>query len=187
MITIVYCHPYPNSFNHNILQNITDTLTGLGREYDVMDLYADGFNPVMDRSSLELYSKGETSDKLVKKYQEALQKTKHAIFIFPIWWGMMPAMLKGWIDKVFLKGEIYDYTPEGAMLPCLSIDKTTIITTSENDSEVFAPFIEGYFSPMALNTVGFNGVKWFNCDHVKSGTDTHRKEFLESVIDYISK
>lgn len=187
MITIIYCHPYTNSFNHNIFQHLTDMLSDLGREYCVMDLYADRFNPILDRSSLALYSKGETTDVLVKRYQEELQKTKHAVFIFPIWWGMMPAMLKGWIDKVFLKGEIYDYTPEGAIMPCLSIDKTTIITTSENTSEVFAPFIEGYFSPLTLNTVGYNDVRWFNCDHVKSGSDSHRKEFLDSVLEHLAK
>ncbi|MBO4955241.1 MAG: NAD(P)H-dependent oxidoreductase, partial [Muribaculaceae bacterium] len=62
MITIVYCHPYTKSFNHSILQAVTDLLTERGDEYDVINLYGEGFNPVLDSAGLALYSKGETED-----------------------------------------------------------------------------------------------------------------------------
>ena len=182
MTTIVYCHPYDKSFNHNILEAITKQYTALGQEYDVINLYNEEFNPVLDTANLALYSKGETNDEKVRRYQKVLTNTRHIIFMFPIWWGMMPAMLKGFIDKVFLKGIVYDSTPEGALIPCLSIPRTTLITTSEEDSEVIAPFITGYFTPLVLNTVGMNGVNWFNCDHVSSGTDEHRREFIDDVL-----
>lgn len=182
MITIVYCHPYDKSFNHNILEAITKQYTAFGQEYDVINLYNEDFNPVLDTANLALYSKGETNDEKVRRYQKVLENTRHIIFMFPIWWGMMPAMLKGFIDKVFLKGIVYDTTPEGALMPCLSIPRTTLITTSEADSEVIAPFITGYFTPLVLNTVGMNGVSWFNCDHVSSGSDDHRHEFLDDVL-----
>ena len=185
MITIVYCHPYDKSFNHAILQAMTDKLTGEGREYDVINLYGENFNPVLDGANLELYSKGKTDDERVIEYQKALDRTDHLIYIFPIWWGMMPAMLKGFIDKVFLKGEVYDTTPEGQLMPCLSIDKTTLVTTSQESSDVIAPFMEGYFTPLVLNTFGMNGVRWFNCDSVSTGTEAHRREFLETVLDYV--
>lgn len=182
MITIIYCHPYDHSFNHHILDAVTRQFADEGREYDVINLYSENFNPVLDGSGLALYSKGETTDEQVVKYQQALRQTKHAIFIFPIWWGMMPAMLKGFCDKVFLKGVVYDTTPEGALLPCLSVDRTTLITTSEMPSDVIEPFIQGYFTPLVLNTVGMNNVEWFNCDKIKSGTDAHRSEFLDTVL-----
>ncbi len=187
MITIVYCHPYDKSFNHAILQSVTDQLTADGREYDVINLYGEGFNPVMESSALALYSRGETDDEMVLRYQKALTDTDHLIYIFPIWWGMMPAMLKGFIDKVFLKGTVYDTTPEGALMPCLSIDRTTLITTSEEDSEIIAPFIKGYFTPLVLNTVGMNNVQWFNCDRVKSGSEVRRKEFMDEVLKYLAR
>ncbi len=187
MITIIYCHPYDKSFNHSILQSITDQLTADGREYDVINLYGEGFNPVMDSSCLSMYSVGDTKDEMVRRYQEAITHTDHIIFIFPIWWGMMPAMLKGFIDKVFLKGVVYDTTPEGALMPCLTIDRTTLITTSEEDTDILAPFIEGYFTPQVLNTVGMNGVQWFNCSQVSSGSNAHRQLFVDTVLDYLAK
>lgn len=53
MITIVYANPNPQSFNHSILNNITTVLTENGRDYNVIDLYADGFNPVLSESDME--------------------------------------------------------------------------------------------------------------------------------------
>ena len=187
MITIVYCHPYTKSFNHSILQAVTDLLTERGDEYDVINLYGEGFNPVLDSAGLALYSKGETEDEMVGRYQLALTRAESVIFIFPIWWGMMPAMLKGFIDKVFLKGTIYDTTPEGILIPCLSISKTVVVTTSEEPTAVLEPFMQGYFTEQVLNTVGMDNVTWLNCDKVKSGSETHRKEFIADVLEAVAK
>lgn len=182
MITIVFCHPQTQSFNHRILDAVTKALSDQGREYDVINLYGEHFNPVLDSAGIELYEKGESDDPNVKKYGEALRNTTEIIFIFPIWWGTMPAILKGFIDKTFLKGIAFETTPEGAMMPCLSIDKTTIITTSEEDSEVFGDFIMGYFTPMTLTTVGMNGVTWLNFDRSSRKTDADRQEFITEVL-----
>lgn len=187
MISIVFCHPSARSYNHALLQAITDKLTDEGREYYVINLYAEGFNPVLDSQSLEHYAAGQTDDEMVRRYQQALTHSDTLIFIFPVWWGMMPAMLKGWIDKVFLKSVVYDTTPEGSILPCLSISNTTIITTSEEDSAIIAPFIEGYFTPLVLNAVGINGVRWFNCDHVSTIPQARRDEFTAAVLAHIVK
>ena len=174
MTTIVYCNPSPKSFNHAILKSITDSLTDLGQEYFVIDLYADCFDPAPEADDA-------ANQVLVKRYQKALADASKVILIFPIWWGMMPAMLKGWIDCTFEKGVIYDFTPEGNMMPCLSVDKTMIITTAEEPMTLLAPFVSGYFAPQVLNAVGLNNVSWQHCDRVSTGSDEHRKEFLATV------
>ncbi len=174
MTTIVYCNPSPESFNHAILQSITDNLTGLGREYYAIDLYADGFNPSPGRDDA-------ANQVLVGRYQKALRESDKVIFIFPIWWGMMPAMLKGWIDCTFEKGIIYDFTPEGTLLPCLSVSDTMIVTTAEEPSALLAPFVTGYFAPQVLNAVGMDNVSWHHCDRVMSAPAAHRQEFLDTV------
>lgn len=182
MVTIVYAHPYDKSFNHVILDSVTRELADNGRSFTVINLYDEHFNPVLGVNDLALYSKGETHDEQVRHYQDILQKTDEIIFIFPIWWGMMPAILKGFIDKTFLKGEVYDTTPEGQLMPCLDLKRTLLITTSEQDSAVIAPFIEGYFATNVLATVGMNGVEWHNCPRVKSGSRRDRDEFLAEVL-----
>ena len=154
MITIIYTHPDPESYNHAILLAITDMLTGRGDDYQVIDLYADGFNPVMTRDGLAAVTSDHVADPLIERYTSMLQRTDRAIFIFPIWWGMMPAMLKGFMDRAFVKGRIYDITDNGEIMPCLSVERTLIVTTSEGDSVDFGPFVSGYLAPMVLEPVG---------------------------------
>ena len=91
-----------------------------------------------------------------------LQHTREIIFIFPIWWGMLPANLKGFFDKVLLKGSSFTYDAEGNLIPGLHISRTLIITTSQGDTELYKPYIEGYLIPYILNAVGMNNVMWHN-------------------------
>ena len=164
MITIIYTHPDPSSFNHAILSAITDMLTGRGDDYQVIDLYADGFSPIMTRDTLA---------------------DDRSIYIFPIWWGMMPAMLKGFIDRTFIKGFVYDTTDNGDIMPLLSVERTLIVTTSEGLSVDFAPFVSGYFAPMILQPAGFNGCRWINCDETDTGSPDMRRDFIGRVLQQI--
>ena len=104
MTTIIFSHPWQGSFNQAILAGIEKKLREEKRPYQVFNLVADGFNPIMKESDLALYNRGEAYEPLVAKYGEMLQGTDELIIIFPIWWGMMPAVLKGFLDKVLLKG-----------------------------------------------------------------------------------
>ncbi|MDE6768353.1 MAG: NAD(P)H-dependent oxidoreductase, partial [Muribaculaceae bacterium] len=118
MISILYAHPYDKSFNHAILETVKSRLDEQGKEYYVFDLYADGFNPALEASSLRLYSKGETADPLVEKYLNALMESDEFIMIFPIWWATMPAIVDGFFDKVMLVGKAYQYSETGELIPC---------------------------------------------------------------------
>lgn len=62
MVTILYAHPYAKSFNHAILESVESKLKSENKDYEVIDLYADGFNPAFEAESLRLYSKGESAD-----------------------------------------------------------------------------------------------------------------------------
>ena len=100
MKTIIFAHPWHGSFNKSILNSVTETLDKKKDEYTVIDLNKDKFNPVMTEEELALYSQGKSIDPLVEKYQEILKKTDEIILIFPIWWSSMPAILKGFFDKI---------------------------------------------------------------------------------------
>lgn len=178
-------HPYEKSFNHAILETAKSTLEATGQEYSVIDLYEDKFNPVYEPEELALFHKGEYLDPIVKEYQEKLTASKKVVFIFPIWWGEAPAMLKGFFDKVMLPGFGYHTAHDGHLMPGLNIPETYIITTSEAPSEIFEPYFNGYFIPMSLTTIGMNGAKWMNLPHITVNTLEERKAFLEKVAEIL--
>ena len=124
-VLIVYAHPEPKSFNGAMKDVAVETLRGAGHEVEVSDLYAMGFNPTAsdrdfegERANPEFLSyateqtkafetKTQAADIVVE--QEKLSRSDLVIFQFPVWWFGMPAMLKGWADRVFARG--YAYMP----------------------------------------------------------------------------
>lgn len=183
MIAIILAHPWHGSFNNAILDAITAQLDTTGRSYEVVDLHKDNFNPVLTESELSLYANGEYSDPLVGKYQDILTRADEVVFIFPIWWSTMPAMLKGWLDKVMLVNFSHNYT--NGWTPLLDIQKTVVVTTSQSPTEKFASAIQGDFINNGLAAVGFQNAQWLNCDNVGFGTDEYRQEFITRVVEAI--
>lgn len=185
MITIVSTHPWQGSFNNAILDTITRKLNEEELDYNLIDLPGDGFNPVMTADDLRLYSKGESNDRLVKKYRHILQHTDEIIFLFPIWWGSIPAILKGFFDKVLLKGSAFTYSSTGELLPMLKISRTLLISTSQGKTSIYRPYIEGYLIPYLLNSVGMTCVEWHNCERTSHGPAENRENFLRQVSTLI--
>ena len=183
MTTIILAHPWHGSFNKAILDSIISKYDNDNTSYQVLDLHKDNFNPVTSESELAVYNAGKALDPLVIKYQEIIKKTEHIIFIFPIWWGTMPAILKGFFDKVLLKDIAFNY--ENGWTPLLKINKTTIITTSDNVTSAFENSIMNTFVPQMLEGVGIMNAKWLNCERIGHETDEYRKAFLEEVKRYI--
>ena len=92
---IIYAHPYEGSFNHAILEEVKAGLEASGRPYEVIDLYADGFDPRYTAEELSLFSKGETTDPLVERYQKMIEASDSWIFVAPMWWSDVPPFLHG--------------------------------------------------------------------------------------------
>lgn len=186
MVTIVFAHPWHGSFNKAILDGVISDLEKEKRGYQVIDLHKDNFNPAFSEEELALYSAGKYADPLVGKYQEMIAKTDQIVFIFPVWWSDMPAILKGFFDKVFLKDFAFNYNNGWTVL--LNIEKTLVITTSEQDTASLEQGGNGRiigFVNNILPSVGINNGIWINCEHTAHGTQENREQFLQRVKECI--
>ncbi|MDH6353715.1 NAD(P)H dehydrogenase (quinone) [Dysgonomonas sp. PH5-45] len=179
MVTIILAHPWHGSFNKAILDVITKKYDIENTDYQIIDLYKDNFNPVLTEAELELYSKGEYLDPLVGKYQTIIKETDKLIFIFPIWWSTMPAILKGFFDKVLLVNFSHSYA--NGWTPLLNIKSSVVVTTSESPTENFKTSIENNFIKAMLNPVGIGNTTWINCQQTSHGSNENRVEFLNKV------
>lgn len=97
---VIYAHPDPHSFNHAILETVIQELDRSEKPYSIRDLYANSFDPVLKGSDLQNIERNEQAEDLTEE-QKLVRKADVLIFIFPIWWFNMPAILKGYIDRVF--------------------------------------------------------------------------------------
>ena len=99
---IIYCHPCAESFNAAILSTVVDALEHAGHESRVRDLYAEGFEPAMSAAERRTYHEEALNVQPVKEHVEDIAWADLLVFVYPTWWYGLPAMLKGWLDRVWL-------------------------------------------------------------------------------------
>lgn len=100
---IIYCHPNHKSFTHAVKLTVLKELEQAGIDYRLTDLYADSFNPVLDHREWQCYGQEQYAQSL-DRYIKDIQWCDTLVFIYPTWWHDLPAMLKGWFDRVLLPG-----------------------------------------------------------------------------------
>jgi len=121
-VLIVYAHPEPTSFCGAMKDAAVRVLRQAGHNVIVSDLHAEGFNPVAGRHDFtgtadtarfhyqseqnHAAQTGTFAADLVREH-ERLLAADLMIFVFPIWWSGLPAILKGWFDRVFAYGVAY--------------------------------------------------------------------------------
>ncbi len=109
---IIYCHPNPGSFCRGILDTLVGELKTLSQDIRIRDLYAMHFDPALKAMDFEAFQKGE-APRDIQIEQDHIRWADVLIFIYPLWWTGMPALLKGYIDMVFSLGFAYAYEATG--------------------------------------------------------------------------
>ncbi|WP_299917575.1 NAD(P)H-dependent oxidoreductase [uncultured Roseobacter sp.] len=99
---VVYCHPKETSFTAAVRDQVVEKLDQAGAETRVHDLYRSGFAPVLSGAELDSYEDAAKNRAPVAQAVEDVLWCDTLIFVYPTWWYGMPAMLKGWMDRVLL-------------------------------------------------------------------------------------
>lgn len=190
---IVFNHPNEGSYCNAILNAVTTGLQKANHEIDLMHLDNDGFNPVMSKADLKAFVNHKPIDPQVTDYNNRLEKADHLIFIFPIWWDLMPAMTKGFIDRVLSPGVVYDHHPRGfGLVPLLKKLKSITIITTMNKPKIMYSLLIGNLIRKAMlrsvfKTMGYKNLNWISFTSVKSVSQEKRAEWLTNLENRFSK
>ncbi len=181
---IIYVHPNPQSFCHAIMETVKETLVTKKHDIIVRDLYALNFDPVLKGADFVALQSGKTSPD-VKVEQEYVVWSDIMTIIHPIWWTGLPAMMKGYIDRVFSYGFAYSRN-EGGLLRLLTGKKVIILNTQGAPKDLYEK--SGMF--VAMGKTSDTGIYEF-CgmtvlmhqffSAVPSVDDATRKGYLEKV------
>ncbi|MDB6078017.1 MAG: oxidoreductase [Akkermansiaceae bacterium] len=199
-ILIVHAHPEPQSFSTSLARTAAATLATAGHQVVFSDLYAQRFDPVSDRRNFTT-----TADPAYLKQQvEEAHATEHAgfvpeldaemrkveacdllIFSFPLWWYGMPAILKGWVDRVLAYGRMYG---EGRWFETgFARDKRAMVLMTTGGGAAgygghgFNPSLEAILTPIHHGIFWFNGMSPlppFVAWSAAHGTDSDRHAVL---------
>ena len=179
-ILIIYAHPYCKSFNHAILKQVESSIPSI-HKVKTIDLYKENFDPVLkfdeENKRRDLSKNPETS-----KYRDMIKEADKLIFIFPIWWSGMPAVLKGFIDRVFVSGFAYSYKKIG--LEGHLKGKSAWIITTMNAPAIILPFFNDYgkvLKNQILKQCGITPAKLTTLTQVESATLEKRNLYLQKI------
>ena len=138
--------------NSSLLEETVGQLTSQGHEVKVSDLYAQKWKAALDTDDAPVQQepgrshiaydlalsleKGKLPADIVAE-QEKVKWADHVIFQFPLWWYAMPAIMKGWLDRVFTYGFSFEMLPDGGIGGLLQGKKASIIVTAGGSEEQY--------------------------------------------------
>lgn len=114
-VLVIYCHPHQDSFCAAIRNSVMARLAKHNVAIRLRDLYAEGFDPCLRAQGWAVYRDTTTNRAAVADHVTDLLWCDRLIVIYPTWWYGLPAMLKGWMDRVLLPGVAFHAPPEGGM------------------------------------------------------------------------
>lgn len=131
LFQVVHCHPLADSYNHALFRAIVEALETRGHEVVATDLYRAGFDPVMSAVERRSYFQPAYDESAVAELTALLRRINGVIFCFPQWWFSMPALLKGYIDRVWAPGIAFAHDrASGRIRPLLTHIKVFGVVTS---------------------------------------------------------
>lgn len=187
-VLIIYTHPNHQSLSYAFLEEV---IRGSGEntaieEVKVLDLYEDGFNPVLvfheNKRRRDMHR-----DPDFARYREQLMWADKIVFVYPIWWGRPPAMLMGYIDQMFASG--FAYRETGKMLPDGLLKGKSAVCISVMKGPTHYPLLwlnnshKVLMRKALLNFVGIKKVKFFEFGNMESPKGKH-KEKLNKIYRY---
>ena len=191
-VLVVYCHPVETSFHAALHQEVLRNLRAAGHEVDDCDLYAEGFNPVLSREERIGYHEVPSNQLPLKSYVERLQWAEALVFCFPTWCFGLPAMLKGYFDRLFMPGVAFDISDPANVKPMLTnIQRISAVVTYGRPRWVAwymgdppRKIITRYMRRLTGNTAR---VDFHACYHLNVATPQRLQRFIGRVGQAMAK
>lgn len=202
-VLIVYAHPQPTSFNGALLRHSVEVLESAGHAVRVSDLYAMGFNPVASEHDFKArrfqghlqYDREQKHAVATRGFSDDIQAEIDKllwcdllILQFPLWWYSVPAILKGWFDRVFANGQMYGQLGRFDQGGLTGKRAMVSMTTGCFPGMVEAGGIMGHLDAMlwhlqygTLHYVGFDVLEPFVTWSVRYEDDDARVRYLDAL------
>lgn len=162
-VLVVLAHPDENSFNHAIARTVCETLDANRHRVIFLDLYKEGFDPMLPASE---FSKDATLNRTIEQHCQILSEADGIVIVHPNWWGMPPAILTGWIDRVFRPGRAYRFIegdsgegiPEGLLKARGAVVFNTANSQETREVQVFGDPLERIWKDCVFDLCGVRRV-----------------------------
>lgn len=184
-ILIINGHPNPSSFNYGLAESYLKGAIASGAEVETITITALNFNPNLQFG----YQKRTELEPDLLESWEKIKRAEHLVWIHPVWWGGLPAIAKGFIDRLFLPGMAFQYRENSVWWDKLLKGKTAhIITTLDQPGWYYRLFFgRPSVNQLKKSTLEFCGVKPVKVSYIgviKTSNDFQREKWLQKVYEF---
>jgi NAD(P)H dehydrogenase (quinone) len=183
---VLYAHPVPDSFGATVHRAVLDGLAEAGHQIDDCDLYAENFQPVLTEDERRAYHNVGANTAGVTTHVERLLRAEGVVFVYPTWWYGMPAMLRGYIDRVWLPGVAFELVDGRTRRLLQQLQRYAVVTTYGspwwlNKFVVADPNRHAMMRGMRLLASRRARTLWLAIYGMDDASEAKRRRFLEKV------
>jgi len=192
-VLVVLAHPSPTSFNHAIADRAEQTLRSAGHEVRVLDLYALGVKAEMSAEELHAYSSSEPIlDPVVREHADLVRSSQALVFVYPTWWSSLPAILKGWIERVMAPGVAFELDERNRVRPLLRHVRHIVGISTYGSPRPYVRLIGDNGRRIILRSLRLNAglrsrTDWLGFFAIDTSTAAERAAFLDRVADRLGR
>lgn len=180
-ISIILAHPDPGSFNHAIASAVAEALRRDGHQVALHDLCQENFPALLPAAELARNAKLEP---VIAKHCAEIAAADGIIIVHPNWWGMPPAILKGWIDRVLRMEVAYRFVAgksQGLLKANSAIVFNTANTPEAAEQEIYGDPLEGLWGKCVFGLCGVTNVQRRSFTPVILSTPEQRAQWLDEA------
>lgn len=134
---IVVAHHNPLSLTHSLATQIAQGLVGVGHTFEIADLSAQAFDPRFSAADSAAHHKQASPPADVLAEQARIDRADALVLVYPVYWWSMPALLKGWIDRVFANGWAFNFSADAPLEKKLNHLRVHLIALGGADGATF--------------------------------------------------
>lgn len=186
-VVLVVAHPDPNSFSHAIASTATAALTRAGHAVTVLDLYAEEFRAAMSLDErLAYHSERPILDPMAERHAGIVKHAEALVFIYPTWWSTVPAILKGWLERVMVPGVGFVFDEKQHVRRGLTHVHRIVGISTYGSPQIYVRALHDngrrtLLRALRLNTAIFTRRSWLGLYQMDNRTVEQRAAFLRRV------
>lgn len=187
-VVVVLAHPTPGSFNHAIAERIEQTLASAGVACSLHSLYAEAFDPILPSGEAEAAE--EALPPFLRQHIEEIRAACGIVFVHPNWWGSPPAIMRGWVDRVFRHDFAYHFTEHGPV-PHFTDKAVQVFTTANTprdvETGVYGDPLETHWKKVVFGLCGCASFERRNFASIVMSRPEDRTAWLDEVAATITR
>ena len=191
-VSVILAHPKKGSFNHAVANAVVNEIVANGHTVFFHDLYEEKFDPILPTAEI---ARDAFLPSDIQAHCREISQVDGIVIIHPNWWGQPPAILKGWIDRVFRPGVAYEFIeedkgegiPNGLLKAKFALVFNTSNTPTEREKSVFGDPLEALWRKCIFELCGVTNFyrRMFNIIVISS--ERERESWLTESREIVKK